>query len=288
MKAEIVSVTPQMASDWLKLNTDNRPLRRSVVEGFKNTLLRGEYVSTHQGIAFSTTGVLLDGQHRLTAIAELRDGAFEMLVVRGVSPAGFKVMDIGVRRTAADALKESPRLVEVARLAAVLSSSTRSTPSPTMLLPYIDMIDPFHTELIEFCPTVSKTWTAAPIRLAAVVAMLRGADSDYVKAIYRAMVRAEFSAMPPIAQSLYRAHINGTFQLSDRVDVIARFLAVFDKKRAASSKLLIRDKTVATAILRETFSSIVAAHTIAEGRTTAKSRSQPRAIERVAPRGVAK
>jgi hypothetical protein len=281
MKAEIVSVTPQMASDWLKLNTDNRPLRRSVVDGFKNTLLRGEYVSTHQGVAFSSAGVLLDGQHRLTAISELRDGAFEMLVVRGLSPAGFKVMDIGVRRTAADALKENPRLVEVARLAAVLSSTSKSTPSPTMLLPYIEMIEPFHTELIEFCPTVSKTWTAAPIRLAAVVAMLRGVDSDYVKTIYRAMVRADFSAMPPVAQSLYRAHINGTFQLADRVDVIARFLTVFDKKRASISKLYIRDKTVATAILRETFFTIAVAHTIADARTATKGKPQPKGAERV-------
>lgn len=280
MKAEIVNVTPQMASDWLKLNTDNRPLRRSVVDGFKYALMRGEYITTHQGIAFSDKGVLLDGQHRLTAISELRDGAYQMLVVRGVSVDAFKVMDIGVKRTNADALKENPRLVEVARLAATYADATNRRPTPTSLIPYIEKIEPHYRDLMEFCPTYSKVWTSAPVRLAAIVAMLRGGDADYIKAIYRAMVKADFKAMPSIAQALYRAQVNGTLISSDRIDMMARFFYAFDKKRAHNTTVRIADKYFATALVRETFAEIVAAQTPPPEKKTAAPKGTAKSISR--------
>lgn len=42
MKVEIVNITPAMASEWLKLNITNRRLRRSVVDGIKSALVRGD------------------------------------------------------------------------------------------------------------------------------------------------------------------------------------------------------------------------------------------------------
>ena len=132
-----------------------------------------------------------------------------------------------------------------------------------MLIPFIDMIEPIHSDIVAFCPTVSKTWACAAIRLAAVIAILRGSDPDYIKTIYRAMVRADFPAMPPIAQGLYRSHVNGALQMTDHVDIIARMLHVFDKKKASGSKVLIKDKSIVAAIIRETFSEIVASQSIA-------------------------
>jgi len=35
--------------------------------GFAEAMRRGEWMVTHQGIAFDTQGVLVDGQHRLAA-----------------------------------------------------------------------------------------------------------------------------------------------------------------------------------------------------------------------------
>src|SRR6185503_17546608 len=64
---------------------------------------RGEWMVTHQGIAFDTRGVLVDGQHRLAAIIEA-DVPVELTVFTDVGEGTFDVLDIGKRRSAADVL----------------------------------------------------------------------------------------------------------------------------------------------------------------------------------------
>lgn len=256
MKAEIVNVTPQMASDWLKFNTDNRPLRRSVVDGFKYAMTRGEYITTHQGIAFSEDGVLLDGQHRLTAISELRDGAFPMLVTWGVSKDAFKVMDIGIRRTAADALKEDRRLVEVARLIAVICMERKTGVTPTSLIPIIERIQDVHVSLLEFCPSAVRTWSSAPVRTAAVCAIMSGTDDDYVKAVYRAIVLSNFNAMPSVARALYKSVINGSVSAAGQSDLLSRCLVVFNPAKANNTKIQVKSSIPAYALVRSLFGDI--------------------------------
>ncbi len=64
---------------------------------------RGDWLVTHQGIAFDTNGVLVDGQHRLAAIIEA-DLPVEVTVFTDVEPDTFDVLDTGKRRNAADVL----------------------------------------------------------------------------------------------------------------------------------------------------------------------------------------
>lgn len=64
---------------------------------------RGDWKVTHQGIAFSIGGVLVDGQHRLAAIVEA-DIPVEMTVFTDVNEGTFDVLDTGKSRNAADVL----------------------------------------------------------------------------------------------------------------------------------------------------------------------------------------
>jgi hypothetical protein len=256
MKAEIVNVTPAKALEWLKFNTDNRPLRRTVVNGLKMALQRGEYVQTHQGIAFGVDGALLDGQHRLTAISELRDGVFPMLVAWGVPNDAFKVMDIGIKRSAADSLKEDRRLVEVARLIAVICDTKRTTVTPTQLLPIIDRIQHTHESLVAFAPRSIRTWSAASVRTAAVVSVLTRVDFDYVKTIYRSLVMCDYAAMPSVGHALVKAVNNGGARASDVLDMVARCMVVFDPKNAQLTKIQIKDNSKAVGIIRARFADI--------------------------------
>lgn len=258
MKSEIVNVTPQMAADWLSLNEENRQLRRAVVDGLKAAFSRGEYLQTHQGIAFSKEGKLLDGQHRLTAISELRDGIFPMLVSYDVTEKAFQVMDIGLKRTPADALRmDDRRVVEVARLIGTICMAKRASVTPVMLLPIIENIQWAHSSLISFCPTSVKAWSAAPVRLAAVATMVGGGDSDYIRAAYRALVLSDFDAMPPVARALYKAYVNGTVRASDTYDMLSRSMAVFNVKKAANTKIQIRDNSESVAFIKSLFSHLI-------------------------------
>lgn len=101
--ASFVAVTPELAERWLKLNSRNRKIRKTDVDRYKRDMRGGKWHLDGSPIRFSPDGYLLDGQHRLTAIAET-GVTIPMLVVRGVDSEAQSVMDTGRRRSAADAL----------------------------------------------------------------------------------------------------------------------------------------------------------------------------------------
>ncbi|WP_406363867.1 hypothetical protein [Streptomyces sp. NBC_01579] len=100
---EVLSVSPELAAQWLKLNTNNRPLSKNTVQQLAAQIQRGEWQLTHQGIAFDEDDVLIDGQHRLAAIVKAGT-TVPMTVTQGVPRTAFTVMDTGRKRTGRDAL----------------------------------------------------------------------------------------------------------------------------------------------------------------------------------------
>src|SRR5208282_3766412 len=81
-----------------KLHPKQRPLRDAKVEAYAQTMVAGKWDTTHQGIAISDEGYLLDGHHRLQAV--IRSGlTITFLVTRGLDADTFKNMDGGIPRT---------------------------------------------------------------------------------------------------------------------------------------------------------------------------------------------
>jgi hypothetical protein len=70
MRTKTQTITPAKAAELLESNTNNRPLSRATVRVFADAMQRGEWKTTHQGIAIDTNGQLVDGQHRLAALVE--------------------------------------------------------------------------------------------------------------------------------------------------------------------------------------------------------------------------
>ncbi len=101
--AETVTVTPAMASDWLKCNTHNRPIRHSHIRFLADEIAHGNWQINGQAIVISDDEQVLDGQHRLHAIIE-SGIAIKTLVVYGITREAFKTIDTGVVRTGADVL----------------------------------------------------------------------------------------------------------------------------------------------------------------------------------------
>jgi hypothetical protein len=103
MHMEVRNVTPELATTWLTRNSNNRPLSKNTVQQLAAQIQRGEWQLTHQGIAFDEDDVLIDGQHRLAAIAKAGI-AVPLTVTHGVPRTAFTVMDTGRKRTGRDAL----------------------------------------------------------------------------------------------------------------------------------------------------------------------------------------
>lgn len=98
----IVTVTPDMAREWLELNEDNRALRKQRVASYAADMKANRWTFTGEAIKFNGS-TLEDGQHRLTACV-LADTPFETLVIRGLPEGAKDVMDQGLPRTVSDVL----------------------------------------------------------------------------------------------------------------------------------------------------------------------------------------
>jgi hypothetical protein len=120
VRSKVQTVTPRKAAEYLEANTGNRPLSKRLVREFAEAMRRGEWRVTHQGIAFDSTGALVDGQHRLAAVIEA-DTPVELTVFTDVPEGAFDVLDTGKRRNAADVLA-----IEGEKSAVVLAAMVRT------------------------------------------------------------------------------------------------------------------------------------------------------------------
>ena len=113
-------ITPEVAAQYLALSGRNRTLMPSLAARYAADQKAGDWLTTHQGLAFNEAGELVDGRHRCQGIID-SGVTVPMLVTRGLSPAAMEVIDRGRIRTMVHVLQilgldvATPRLVAVAR-----------------------------------------------------------------------------------------------------------------------------------------------------------------------------
>lgn len=98
--ASFVAVSSEVAQRWLQHNSHNRPISETGVLRYQMDMEAGRFAMTGEPIQFSKTGVLLNGQNRLTALANcIPSITLPMLVVRGLDDDVQRLMDQGIKRT---------------------------------------------------------------------------------------------------------------------------------------------------------------------------------------------
>ena len=108
MIVESVLLTPHDAEKLLtrSYGTKQRSIRADRVARLVRAITTGQWQVTHQAIAIDPDGVVIDGQHRLTAIAASGMDV-EVMLARDVDPKTFSVLDTGATQSPADVLKIS-------------------------------------------------------------------------------------------------------------------------------------------------------------------------------------
>jgi hypothetical protein len=239
MRVNVETITPDKAVEYLKKNTANRALRPTWVKTLAFSMRRGDWRLSHQGIAFSTAGDLLDGQHRLAAVIE-SGVSVEMTVARGVDPAAFISMDLGAKRSVADLLHISKGEAEALGYLAKLL--TNRNPTPQLIA---DLRPHFHREyaqLTDGCSATRRGFSSAPVRAAAMVSMLiRPENATYVVRVYSDLIRMRTESMPKIAHVLNRLISGGHVSAVENTgkDLFVRAMFVFDPAKADLSKIQI-------------------------------------------------
>lgn len=178
-----IDVTPEMAFEWMRRNRGNRPLSLDRVEDYSRAMRFGLWKLTHQGVAFSKRGRLLDGQHRLHAIVDA--GVTICLHVSwGLAGNTFDVIDTGRARTVADMLNgmNGPirDLKRKSLVAAVAAGMMRGISAPKVYdkAVLVKATSALHEQITPFVEVLVKEPISrrAPI-IAAFCVAARGADA---------------------------------------------------------------------------------------------------------------
>jgi hypothetical protein len=104
IEVSIRSFSPAQADSILStINIDNRKISKERVAVYLRDMNSGSWEFNGDAIRLDENGILIDGQHRLTAVAK-SGMACEFLVIKGVKSSTKHTIDSGKGRTGGDAL----------------------------------------------------------------------------------------------------------------------------------------------------------------------------------------
>ena len=103
MKATVITLTPQLAKDYLARNIENRKVNKTNLNFCINQMINGKWKENGEPIIIDANGVIKDGQHRLIACIEAKY-SFRVPVISNVDPNVMDTIDTGRNRTASDVL----------------------------------------------------------------------------------------------------------------------------------------------------------------------------------------
>lgn len=223
MKVSIMEVTPAQAREWLALNTNNRTIRRTVVERYKGDIERGEWQLNGEAIVLNG-GSLLDGQHRLLACVEAGK-PFQSVVVTDAPETAMQTIDQGVSRSLPDVLKWRG-YVNQNQVAAAIRTCWRwdngmllrsTTPSISQSLAWLD-----ENDSIISAARFGHRLTAAPLRMRSAVAgpayfKAISAGGDQAHEFFDRLIDGEHIAHGDPVYALRRALINNAIRVHGRM-----------------------------------------------------------------------
>jgi hypothetical protein len=231
-------ITPERAKHILETqNISNRRMRSWWSEAMAQSMKRGEFKTTHQGIAFSEEGYLLDGQHRLSAIVKA-GVPVEMLCVYGLDASAFGFIDIGIKRNVADLTGLSKRTAETCRLASGIVYGLPTMTDQIMKVAECGLQE-VHDRLIDYSPSVAAITTSAPVRLSACLLVMDGYNEDQVFEVYRNLNQLNYSALPSSALSFLKQKEQGRISASRSHELIARATKALNPNLAQLTKIQI-------------------------------------------------
>lgn len=131
---QTANITPELATEWLKKNRRNRPVNSAHVKRLARDMMTGRWVLSPQPIVFDIDGDLIDGQHRLHAVAESGTTA-AFVVARGAARDSIRAIDMGVARQATGILTmlhgQTPSARAMSISNAMMTGAVRNPSYPT-------------------------------------------------------------------------------------------------------------------------------------------------------------
>jgi hypothetical protein len=260
----ITTVTPQMAQAWLddlkvyeEVNGPRlgKPTERRHVNSLADAMLDGEWRLIHQGMLLSKEGLLLDGRHRALAVVQSGVSIPTMMTVDDTVKQAKDLFGVDTGNAPRDhsfTTGYPKNATQIARfLLHFVSHDTR--PRSTSVGHVCDRIFPIFSFLQH--DTTHRRFRAAGYRAAFVLRVL---DAEYrhdyremenLREIYSALCANDPRQLPSLVYSFYRQLTDGMIRANH--DGFPRLWRSLDPKdRGSSQKLIIRDLSNITAVIR--------------------------------------
>lgn len=197
MRTEVMTITPEIAGDWLAINTRNRRMKDAWVRELAARIERGEWALNGEPIIISEDNVLVDGQHRLAAVI-VANKPIESAVTY-VEGFPYETIDQGRPRYYQDKLYVD-REQNYSRLAAILAWEYRLDHG----VMHLTRVRPSHTELTETLERHPELREAA-MRGHEIAGIFRFIPSGLATWLYHKFCEMD----EPMAQEFYGACISG-------------------------------------------------------------------------------
>lgn len=245
-------IDPATAKRMLALSGGNRVLRPKTIDAYAAEMKAGNWMLTHQGIAFDISGRLIDGHHRLSAVCK-SGVTVTMNVTYNMAEDAALCIDTGRARNMADQLRIPDR--EAALLNLALRIATKSTVSRVKTRAVQQLLDTrmaaMSTQLLLRNGSARRVYSSAVMRLAAVVRVIEGEDIVWVLDTYDSFIKHDSSNLNAIQRSLQAQIARGSVRADGYDhDLLARALKAFDKSYGSIPKMTIAKDELQDAPLR--------------------------------------
>lgn len=211
-------MNPAQAQEYLSSNKGNRNIRNSWVNELIKIIKNDEWCLTHQGIAISKDGRLLDGQHRLIAIS-LSGVSVPISVTENCEDDTFLHIDKGVKRSLSDSISVDRKITEILSVFLKIASARYDRPELAKKIMKTDI--GFASELlISTCRSARRVASSAAIKAGAVMAMIDLNQYEEISKNYRTFILADYDNMPPALKSFERRISTGHINLKDPLNTL--------------------------------------------------------------------
>lgn len=116
---KILTLTPKLATKYLKQNSFNRSVRQSRVDRYARLMSKNQWIENGDTIRFDVDGNCIDGQHRLLAVVK-SGNTIPCVGIFNLPREAFSTIDQGLSRRAGDIFYCSG--IENSNLAAAVSA----------------------------------------------------------------------------------------------------------------------------------------------------------------------
>jgi hypothetical protein len=229
--AEVMVVTPEIATEMLATSTGNRKEHQSNIRFLCKALRRYTFKFSGQGITFDLHGHLRDGHHRLRSI-QSTGIPVELTVAMGCDEDIYLYLDSGDKRTAGDHIGCDRRVAEVVRLAATKFYGDNR--------PQGDMLNEIHNSdlgytlemLIQHTGARTRYYSSAGMKLAAALHITLGKENEAEYALdqYDALCKLDHLRWSAISGSLHKTVSREKPGATMTTTILCRGLKVFDIK----------------------------------------------------------